>query len=166
MSWLISCKPMLISLQMAGFLLAWDACCDQTVPVNALRVDELTWVDYKNPVAAYRLQYPTVFGVDQEAGGTVLFRYCGVPALVRFTDEAEGRRRGLWFGNEPVADITLAGHAGKKYLYTHYDGPFGVCTVAYVIPYRDKFIGVEFRTAGELGDVQERMLASFTLNQD
>ncbi len=50
--------------------------------------------------------------------GEVFFRYgMGVPVLVRFTDEAEGRKRGAWFGHEPVEKIKLAGHDGEKFIY-------------------------------------------------
>ncbi len=141
------------------------SCCTENVPpLSEQQPEQLTWVSYTHPAVPYSLSYPNLFAVDEEKGGSVLFRYgCGVPALVRFHDEKEGRRRGAWFGHEPVEDIQLHGHAGKKYIYEHDDGPFSTRTVAYVVAYRDKYLGLEFRAPGELNEVQQRIFDSFTI---
>lgn len=61
--------------------------------------------------------------------------------------------------------IELDGRPGKKYVYDHRDGPFRARTIAYVIPYRDKYLGLEFQTDRELYAVQLHILASFTLTR-
>lgn len=153
----------LFAMLLAGIFVT--SCCQENVPaLESLNTDTLTWAAYTHPAVPYSLRYPEVFTVEEEKAGSVFFRYgCGVPVVVRFHDEKEGRRRGAWFGHDPVQDIQLHGHAGKKYIYDHNDGPFSARTVAYVVPFRDKFLGLEFRTPGELNAVQERILESFTM---
>ncbi len=146
-------------------LVAVSSCCSEKgAPVDALRPDQLQWVSFTHATIPYSLRYPELFKADEEKGGSAFFRYnCEVPMLVRFHDEREGRSRGAWFGHEPVEDIQLSGRAGKKYIYEHQDGPFGARTVAYVVAYRDKYLGLEFRTPGALNEVQQRILDSFTI---
>ena len=153
----------------AGMLLSIalfiSGCCKEEVPaLSAQQPDRLTWVSYTHPTLPYSLRYPNLFNAEEEKAGSVFFRYgCGVPVVVRFHDEKEGRRRGAWFGHESVGDIQLNNRAGKKYIYEHQEGPFSTRTVAYVVAYRGKFLGLEFRTPGELNDVQKRIFDSFTL---
>lgn len=87
-----------------------------------------------------------------------------MPLIVRWVDESEGRRSGLWFSSNPVADITLGGVPGRRYIYTHYDGPFGARMIAYVIPWRGRYLGVELRASGALDPVQEEILRRFTVD--
>jgi len=140
-------------------------CCKEDVPpLSEQQPDRLQWVSYTHPAISYTLRYPDIFMAEEEKAGSVFFRYgCGVPVVVRFLDEKEGRRRGAWYGHEPLEDIQLSGRAGKKYIYEHNDGPFSIRTVAYVVPYRGKYLGLEFRTPGELNEVQQHVLASFEL---
>ena len=35
---------------------------------------------------------------------------------------------------------------GKKYRYGHFDALFGVFTVSHVVPWREKYLALEFRT--------------------
>ena len=123
----------------------------------------LTWTQYASTELGYTLDYPTVFTLDEQVGGSqVMVKDGRRPViLVRFVDEAEAKSRGLWVGSEPVGEITLGGVAGKQYIYTHSDFLVGDRTVAYVIPYHDKFLGLEFRLPGELGPVEKQILASF-----
>ena len=138
--------------------------CTEEKSLHSLNVDSLSWTEYTNREVRYSLRYPTVFTVDDDAADNVFLRYSGAPpVVVRFIDEEEGRRRGTWFGHNPVEDIQLASRSGKKYVCDHWDGPFRARTIAYVIPYRDKYLGLEFRTDRELYPVQERILSSFTL---
>jgi hypothetical protein len=124
-----------------------------------------TWSTYLDATLGYSVRHPEVFHARPEGDGNTLFRFAGggVPVLVRYTTAAEGRRRGAWFGQPAAEAITLAGIAGHKYAYEHWDGPFSTRTVAYVIPWNDRWLGLEFRTPGELSPVQERMLDSFRL---
>jgi len=85
----------------------------------------------------------------------------GVPILVRYADEQEGKKRDLWFGHEPVEKINLAGRDGNKFIYSHHDGPFSTRTVSYVVAYQAKYLAVEFRASGELNEIQQQVLESF-----
>ena len=61
-----------------------------------------------------------------------------------------------------MGSIELDNREGLKYIYDHYDGPFYMRTVSYVVEYGGKFLGLEFRTdREELDDVQRRVLRSF-----
>jgi hypothetical protein len=139
-------------------------CSEKGAPVDALPPEQLNWVSFAHAKIPYALRYPDLFQADQEQGGSTFFRYnCEVPVVVRFHDEKEGRKRGAWFGNEPVEEIQLSGRAGRKYIYHHQDGPYSVRTIAYVVAYRDKYLALEFRTLDELNEVQKRILDSFTI---
>lgn len=153
-----------ITLVLSANILLMGCCHENVPPLETQKPDALAWVSYTHPAIPYSLRYPDLFSVEEEKVGSVFFRYgCGVPVVVRFHDETEGRRRGAWFGHKPVEDIQLHGHAGKKYIYEHNDGPFSVRTVAYVVPFRDRYLGLEFRTPGELNEVQKRIFDSFAI---
>jgi hypothetical protein len=120
------------------------------------------WRSYENPGLGVALDVPDFFEVH-EYGSGVLFRLHGANAvLLRFVDAAEARQRGLWVGTAPAGPITLGGRAGERYVYKHGDGPVYSVTEAYVIPYRGKQLGLEFRTRGD-AEVRQRMLASLRL---
>jgi hypothetical protein len=122
---------------------------------------EVVWTRYSNPVLGYSLDYPDTYTLT-EGGNHILLGYHSDPqVLVRYTDEAEGRQRGLWFGHAPADSIQLGGRPGKKYEYDHGDGPFYSRTIAYVVDYRDRYLGLEFRTNNELNDVEKQILQSF-----
>jgi len=138
------------------------ACCIDG-STGDLDPDTLTWVDYTHSQAGYSLSLPAAWHPDEE-GDSVFLRYNGrVPVLVRLITEEDGRGNGAWFGHEAVGAITLDGMAGAKFRYVHWDGPFAACTIAYVVPLGDRFLGLEFRAAAELDGVQEKILASFRL---
>ena len=154
-----------VVLILTGGVVAGTAgCC--TEALGDLDPEHLTWVTYRNPQLGYSLEYPSIFRL-REHGGTAIFRYgWGVPVLVRFTDEADGRHRGLWFGQDPTGPIELSGRQGQRYAYEHWDGPFSSRTVSYVIPLQGRYLGFEFRTGGDLNPVQQRMLDSFKLSPE
>ncbi len=154
-------------LGVLGFALAGCA-RESTATVHA---DEVGWRTYINKQLGYRLEYPDYLA-PYDHGPEVIFRTPGplpfrtpftgsVPALVRWETEEEGRSRGAWFGADPAGEVTFGGRTGTKYVYVHHDGPSADPTVAYVVPFRGKYLGVEFRTGGELDAVQQRMLESF-----
>jgi len=140
--------------------------CREGVDLNSLRADQVNWSTYTNSELGYSITYPTVLDLEEFGKGSILFRNGadGVPILVRYADEQEGKKRDLWFGHDPAEKITLAGREGNKFVYSHHDGPFSARTVSYVIEHRGKFIGVEFRTANELNEIQQRVLTSFKFN--
>ena len=86
---------------------------------------------------------------------------------ISHVDEQEGRNRGLRVKHGAVGSIQISGRPGSQYRYDHYDGPFYMRTVSYVVPHREKFLGLEFRTHLEQPDeVQRRILQSFRFFED
>jgi hypothetical protein len=159
------------ALVLVGLIVAGAVVSCARESTASLSAEEATWTTYTNAKLGYTLAYPDALA-PYERGPEVLFRAPGplpfrtrftgaVPVLVRWEDEAEGRSRGAWFGSEPAGEITLGGVAGERYVYVHHDGPTSDPTVAYVIPFRGKFLALEFRTAGDLDPVQQRILESF-----
>jgi hypothetical protein len=124
-----------------------------------------SWTTYVNGAVGYSMQVPDVYSVDEEADdAAVFFRWNGrVPVKVYFADESTGEHLGLWPGHEPTGDIRLGGQSGRLYEYTHCDGPFCSRMRSYVIPHRDRMLGLEFRAKGELDTVNLQILASFSL---
>lgn len=123
------------------------------------------WTVYVNERVGYHLKVPDICDVEEhDDGRTVLFRFRGAPIIaVNFVDEVEGDQRGLWTGHEPSGEVELAGRHGHRYRYDHYDGPFGMQTVSYVVPHRDRFLGVELRTGEpEPTTIQQTILDSLS----
>lgn len=157
-------KRIFIQAISLGIVIAITGCQSPKTPLENLNVNELSWATYTDNKLNYSISYPTVLTPSGSENGEVLFRYgWGVTARVRYTNETDGKKTGAWFGNKPVEKIKLGGHDGEKFIYEHYDGPFAAKTVSYVIEYRGKFLGLEFRTGGELNDIQKRMLNSFSV---
>jgi hypothetical protein len=107
------------------------------------------------------LEVPDFLQAEEIGDSMVVFRYEGRnAALLRWFDEQEGRRRGIWYGHPPAGHVMLAGRPGLLYHYEHDDGPIWDLTDAYVVPYRGKQLGLEFRTRHDAA-VRERMLRTF-----
>ena len=123
------------------------------------------WLAYENETVGFTLEYPDAYTADTETDGrAVFFRgERGVPVKVYWTSAREADGHGLWFGESPVSEITLAGHEGHLYDYSHCDGPFCSQMKSYVIPLRDRFLALEFRSEGPLHDVNQHILDSFRL---
>ena len=137
--------------------------CGGTPPRNP-PAEGVTWKVYSNAVVGYTLEYPEVYEPQEHhEGRDVLFRYDGYPVIsISHVDEEEGRNRGLWVGRQPLERIWLAEREGDQYHYRHYDGPFYMRTVSYVVPHQGKSLGLEFRThQTEPDGVQRHILRSF-----
>jgi hypothetical protein len=144
------------------FVLVGNGGCQPDTPLD---INQVQWSTYTNSLLKYSLQYPNGYTVQQEANGASVMFKTGMfrtPMLVRYTSEAEGKQRGLWFGNQPTAPIELGGKKGYKYVYKHYDGPLGARMIAYVVEYQGQFLGLEFRSDGnDLDAVQKQIVQSF-----
>ena len=131
---------------------------------KTLDPDDVHWATYTDSTLQYSLEYPDVYTIKKE-GDDVVFQYEGRTAMqVVFVDEETGRRRGLWFSNEPSGEIQLGTIEGQRYVYDHYHGLFYSRTITYAVPYKNKYIGLEFRkNKGEslLDEVELKILASF-----
>ena len=137
--------------------------CRSRAPENP-EVGDVNWKTYSNTNLNISLSYPDIYTVDedQDAHGT-LFRYGGHPVIsLRCTDEHQGKKHGLWFGNQPEKSIELGGRRGLKYDYNHYDAIFYMRTISYVVDHQDEYLGLEFRTDNEeLDEIQRKILSSF-----
>jgi len=153
-------------LMLLGLFNFFSQGCRESLDLHGLRAAQVNWAAYANSQLGYSLDYPVALSVKEFDGG-VLFRngWDGVPILVRYTDEQEGKKRDIWFGHQPVEKITLAGREGSKYVYSHHDGPFSARTVSYVVEHKGKFLGLEFRAPAELSEIQQRVLASFKFSE-
>jgi hypothetical protein len=142
-----------------GLVTAFVPCC-HVAPID-LPV-ATSWRTYENAQLGVALELPDFFSVKEYEGGAI-FRIQGTNAvLLRFVDRDEAKRRGLWVGSAPAGAITLGGRPGLRYVYEHGDGPVASVTEAYVIPYRGKELGLEFRTRNDAA-VRERMLGSLRI---
>lgn len=123
------------------------------------------WRTYHGRELDVRLEYPSVFDVD-ESGAEVVFRSSGAPAMrVVWVTADEAERRGLWPGHAGTP-VAVAGRRGMAYDYDHRDLDRVVRTISYVVPYRGRLLGLEFRTdAPALPDVYRRVLASLVLDE-
>lgn len=154
-------KNSLLLFFLFGLLVAIG--CKSTPP-ESLDPKEVSWQNYSNSKIGVSLNYPDVYTINEDRDGDgVIFRHKGKSALLlRFMDEEESKHRGLWFGHKPQAEIELGGKKGFQYDYNHGDGPFFSRTVSYVVEYRDKYLGLEFRTDNtDLDEVQQKVLSSF-----
>ena len=130
-----------------------------------LSINEVEWKEYSNEKIGYSVSIPEVYTVQEwEDGRGVMFRLNGNQPmmLIRFGTEEEDKHRGIWYNHEPIKQIELAGISGEYYNYYHFDGPSGIHTRSYVIPYKKKNLGVEFRTF-DIGPVEEKILSTLTL---
>ena len=137
--------------------------CKSAAPENPA-IQEVTWQHYANHTVGVSLSYPDIYTVDEDADvHGALFRYGGHPVIsLRRTDEHQGKKHGLWFGHKPDKSIQLGGRDGLRYLYDHYDGPFYMRTISYVVELEDDYVGLEFRTENEeLDEIQNKILTSF-----
>ena len=124
----------------------------------------LTWVTYRHAPLGVRLDVPEAFG-KKTYGDEVAFTYNGTVARLVWVTDGEARDRGLWPRAGHRAPATLGGRAGYRYSYEHPDGPVLSHTIAYVVPYRGRQLGLEFRTdADSVGPIGERMLKSFSFD--
>ncbi|MEZ4861973.1 MAG: hypothetical protein R3C14_11715 [Caldilineaceae bacterium] len=135
-----------------------------TIPRDLPPIASIHWVTYQSPTLGYRINYPDTLALKQQ-GDEVNFSYQGSSIFrMIFVTTAESKRRGLWATAQPMTAATIGGVAGQQYIYDHYDGPFYTHTIAYVIPFQDRWLGLEFRTtASTLSAVQQQMLDSFQL---
>ncbi len=137
--------------------------CGGTPPHNPA-ANAVAWKVYSNPLVGYTFEHPDFYQTEEHHDGeSVLLRYDGYPVIsIRHVDRQEGRSLGLWIKHQAVESIELGQREGLKYIYDHYDGPFYMRTVSYVVEHGGKFLGLEFRTDREvLDEVQRRILHSF-----
>jgi len=121
------------------------------------------WTTYSNPTVGYTLRIPSIYVAHESKGGqAVVFRWQRrAPVKITFGNAKKARRRILWFGRESQGAIALGGRVGRRYLYTHCDGPFCSRMVAFVVPHRGRELTLEFRADGKLPAVYRTIVSSF-----
>jgi hypothetical protein len=150
---------------LAGLLLSCIALAACGAPPH-LAAGSFGWASYVDPAIGVSLWYPDVYAPQAASDGSyVPFRYGRfTPLIIRFVDEKDGKQRGLWFGSVPTGAIQVGGIVGQEYIYTHYDGPFGARMIACVVPWKGKYLGIEFRTNGDLDSAQQEILRRVALS--
>ena len=131
---------------------------------ETLEAGTFEWAAYTDEQLGYSLEYPKIYAIiKQHDGKDVVFKQDGTTAFrVLFVTQEEGDSRGLWVESKPVENIEMSGRPGRRYVYDHFDGPVYSHTIAFVIDYRDRLLGIEFRTdENMLDEVQKRILDSF-----
>jgi hypothetical protein len=151
-------RPRVLRTLVLGALLVLAGCAGAGPP--HLDPASVRWVSTTIPSLGIVVTHPDAWVPDLSAGrGYVPFRSGRfMPLVIRWVDEQEGRRSGLWVGHLPSGAIMMAGIAGEQVAYTHYDGPLGARMVAWVIPWKGRLLGVEIRTSGGLDPVQRDVL--------
>ena len=137
--------------------------CSNREPVASLDLKNIEWKIYRNKNIGFELKFPAIFTYDvKDEGYNVFLKYNDANTLIiRYTSEQEGKKRGLWFGNEVSEVLTINSHQWEKYIYNHRDGPFVSPTTAYVTSLNDRFLGIEFRTIVENEEFQNYVMKSF-----
>ena len=145
-----------------GCLLVLGLAACQQSPLPEMPLDQVRWNSYSDPRLGVRFQYPdTLEAVDEGEAGMFLRYRGGTNVRLVWTDLQTAREHGLWVGHEPVAQASLGGRPASKYLYQHWDGPSFVMTESYVVPYRGKYLALEFRPGGLPEQGRSRLLESF-----
>ena len=127
-------------------------------------IESINWINYRNEAVGYEVKIPEIYEPNEwEDGSGVIFKRNGdeTVMLIRWVNE-EDKRRGIWLSHEPKGTCVLSGHTGKTYDYIHWDGPSGIRTRSFVIPYKEKNLGIEFRTL-DITKVEKQILDSFSL---
>jgi hypothetical protein len=135
------------------------ACRGEAPP--APDAETVQWRDYHASELGVSLRVPSSFDVDEQ-GPEVSFRSEEGPTAFRlvWVTEQDADERGLWAGHDG-ARATLAGHDALLYDYDHADFGRRVRTIAYVVPWRERYLGLEFRTdEPELPPVYRSVLES------
>jgi hypothetical protein len=127
--------------------------------------DSGEWLTYKREDVGLTIDVPAGFTAEQLGNDTV-FRYQGFPILrVLLVDDEAARRRGLWVVGVPTDEVEVDGRKAQFYSYNHKDFFSYTHTLAYVLPYAGKQLGIEFRTDGEaLNAMQQQILDSVRLS--
>lgn len=126
---------------------------------------DVAWKTWTNAAAGYSLEVPEVYrAVVLDGGNAVFFRWRkAAPAKVYLTDLESARRHGLWTDERATGAATLAGQPATRYDYRHCDGPLCSRMTSFVISRGDRWLALEFRSEGDLNNVNQRILASLSL---
>lgn len=139
--------------------------CKSSPPAWPAAAD-VRWATYARDDVGFSVEYPDTFRSEQIGDDTVFYAN-GFPIFrVLLVNVEAARQRGLWAVSKPVEAVTIAGQAAQRYAYNHGDFVTYTPTIAYVLPWHDKELGIEFRMGGDvLNDTAQHMLDSFRLTR-
>ncbi len=122
------------------------------------------WATYTRDDVGFSIDYPDSFRPEQIGDDTVFYA-SGFPIFrVLLVDDKAAKQRGLWVISQPIDMVTVAGQPAQRYAYDHGDFITYTPTIAYVMPWHGKQLGVEFRIDGDsLNETARHMLDSFRL---
>ena len=137
----------------------FSACISQA-PINIEEEEISEWKLFEHPQLDYSFEYPAEYELKLYQQDVQL-RWDSYPLVViNYVSPREGEKRGLWAGHQPYGYDVLDGVSCALYRYQHFDGPFGMKVLSYVVPFREKELGLEFRV-DSLDDVLRHIKESF-----
>lgn len=138
--------------------------CEQRRFAEPVDATAVAWTPYRSERLGVEFRYPSTWQTREGGDGIALRDAHATAMRLTVADRAEAKHRGLW-GRTPAVRIDTIGDLSFAfYRYDHYDGPFYVPTLAFVVPHRNGELGIEFRTrAPDLDEAQRRILASVRL---
>ncbi|MGI9516949.1 MAG: hypothetical protein ACR2NP_07895 [Pirellulaceae bacterium] len=147
-----------------------------------VKADRVNWTRYTHAGLGVSLDVPESLHIEESSDNVSMSLDGSGLVFISWISENDADDRGLWGGRQPNGDTKLGGVAGKKYVYDHFDALAGVHTIAHVVPFRDKFLALEFRTRRitvfeelglirgtedrDLNQAELRMLNSFRFESD
>lgn len=147
----------------SAILALFLAGCKSTPPVWPAASD-VRWSTYTRADVGLSVAVPDTFRPEQIGDDTVFYANSFPIFRVLWVDEAAARQRGLWVVNQPVETATVAGQLAQHYVYDHGDFVTYTPTIAYVLSWHGKQLGIEFRIDGDaLNDAAQHVLDSFRL---
>jgi len=148
------------AIMMMGVILSLAAC--RTEAPEHPDPGQLEWTAFIHPTLNYRLEYPTIYTVQQD-GEDVYFRNEGHPSLViHYGSRQKADKHGLWADHEPEETVRFASREWDAYDYNHRDAFFQMRTISFVTPYRDGYLSLDIRTDADLDEVHQKIIYSFT----
>ena len=143
-------------------ILAFALAGCKSAPPRWPAAGDVHWSTYTRADVGFSVSVPDIFRPEQIGDDTVFYAN-GFPIFrVLWVDEAAARQRGLWVASQPVGTVTVAGQPARHYVYDHGDFVTYTPTIAYVLPWHGKQLGIEFRIDGDsLNATAQHMLDSF-----
>ena len=142
----------------------------------------LNWRIYQNQPLGFQMEVPQEYHIEEIDDEVRMSFQDTTLVSISLLDFEAAQQRGLWASHHPDGEFVLGGISGHHYSYHHFDLLFGVHARAVVVPYRDRFLALEFRTRRisiledlglvarrkdrDLNDRERRMVESLSLVGD
>jgi len=157
-------NDMQFKLMSATLILLGLSCCHGNPPEHP-GLTTVKFTKYSNDTLGFSVEIPSFYSVNEDGQDTVIFRMDGYPVLmVNLLTEKRAEKRGLWARSAVHSAGSLSGMPAKHYRYDHFDGPFAMHTISWVVPWQRKYLEFALRTnATEPDSVQQHIKDSFQL---